>query len=83
MTVAGFSKFSSPELFNPSLTTIRRPAFEPRKSSAELSILLKANDLKQILRKGFYQLNYFCENHLLINLQANILFAHISTGKKD
>jgi len=37
---AGFSNFSSPELFNPSLTTIRQPAFEMGKASAELLIKL-------------------------------------------
>ncbi|MEO6232311.1 MAG: LacI family DNA-binding transcriptional regulator [Ferruginibacter sp.] len=40
MGIAGFSNFSSPELFNPSLTTIRQPAFEMGKAAAELLIKL-------------------------------------------
>ncbi|MEO7490452.1 MAG: LacI family DNA-binding transcriptional regulator [Ferruginibacter sp.] len=40
MAIAGFSNFSSPELFNPSLTTIRQPAFEMGKTAAELLIKL-------------------------------------------
>ncbi|CAN5529260.1 LacI family DNA-binding transcriptional regulator [soil metagenome] len=40
MGIAGFSNFSSPELFNPSLTTIRQPAFEMGKTAAELLIKL-------------------------------------------
>ncbi len=40
MAIAGFCNFSSPELFNPSLTTIRQPAFEMGKTAAELLIKL-------------------------------------------
>ena len=40
MAIAGFCNFSSPELFNPSLTSIRQPAFEMGKASAELLIQL-------------------------------------------
>ena len=40
VAIAGFCNFSSPELFNPSLTTIRQPAFEMGKTSAELLIKL-------------------------------------------
>ena len=40
IAVGGFSNFSSPELFNPSLTTIRQPAFEMGKKAAELLIQL-------------------------------------------
>jgi DNA-binding LacI/PurR family transcriptional regulator len=36
--LSGFSNFSSPELFTPSLTTIRQPAFEMGKKAAELLI---------------------------------------------
>ncbi len=38
--VAGFSNFSSPELFCPPLTTVRQPAFEMGKTAAELLIQL-------------------------------------------
>ena len=38
MALGGFCNFSSPELFNPSLTTIRQPAFEMGKAAAELLI---------------------------------------------
>ena len=40
MAIAGFCNFSSPELFNPSLTTICQPAFEIGKTAAELLIKL-------------------------------------------
>ncbi len=40
IAIAGFCNFSSPELFNPSLTTIRQPAFEMGKVAAELLIQL-------------------------------------------
>jgi len=40
MAIAGFSNFSTPELFNPSLTTVRQPAFEMGKTAAELLIQL-------------------------------------------
>ncbi|MEO6719542.1 MAG: LacI family DNA-binding transcriptional regulator [Ferruginibacter sp.] len=40
IAIAGFSNFSSPELFNPSLTTIHQPAFEMGKVAAELLIEL-------------------------------------------
>lgn len=40
IAIAGFCNFSSPELFNPSLTTIRQPAFEMGKAAAELLIEL-------------------------------------------
>ncbi|MCW3091572.1 MAG: LacI family transcriptional regulator [Ferruginibacter sp.] len=40
IAIAGFCNFSSPELFNPSLTTIRQPAFEMGKTAAELLIKL-------------------------------------------
>ena len=40
VALAGFCNFSSPELFNPSLTTIRQPAFEMGKAAAELLIQL-------------------------------------------
>jgi len=38
IAIAGYCNFSSPELFNPSLTTIRQPAFEMGKAAAELLI---------------------------------------------
>lgn len=38
--IAGFSNFSSPELFTPPLTTIKQPAFEMGKKAAELLINL-------------------------------------------
>ena len=38
IAIAGYSNFSSPELFNPSLTTIHQPAFEMGKAAAELLI---------------------------------------------
>ena len=38
--IGGFSNFSSPELFMPSLTTVVQPAFEMGKVSAELLIKL-------------------------------------------
>ena len=40
IAIAGFCNFSSPELFNPSLTTIRQPAFEMGKVAAEQLIHL-------------------------------------------
>lgn len=40
MAIAGFCNFSTPELFNPSLTTICQPAFEMGKTAAELLIKL-------------------------------------------
>ncbi|MBC7886970.1 MAG: LacI family DNA-binding transcriptional regulator [Ferruginibacter sp.] len=40
IAIGGFCNFSSPELFNPSLTTIRQPAFEMGKTAAELLIAL-------------------------------------------
>lgn len=40
IALAGFCNFSSPELFCPSLTTIRQPAFEMGKAAAELLIEL-------------------------------------------
>lgn len=40
MAIAGFCNFSSPELFNPPLTTICQPAFEMGKTAAELLIQL-------------------------------------------
>lgn len=40
MAIAGFCNFSSPELFNPSLTTICQPAFEIGRTAAELLIQL-------------------------------------------
>jgi LacI family transcriptional regulator len=40
IAIAGFCNFSSPELFNPSLTTICQPAFEMGKGAAELLIQL-------------------------------------------
>jgi len=38
--VAGFSNFSSPEIFCPPLTTVRQPAFEMGKTATELLIQL-------------------------------------------
>ena len=38
--VAGFSNFSSPEIFCPPLTTVKQPAFEMGKTAAELLIQL-------------------------------------------
>jgi len=38
--IAGFSNFGSADLFSPSLTTIRQPAFEMGKTAAELLIKL-------------------------------------------
>jgi LacI family transcriptional regulator len=38
MAIAGFSNFNSPELFCPSLTTIRQPAFEMGKTATEMLI---------------------------------------------
>ena len=40
IALAGFCNFSSPELFCPSLTTVRQPAFEMGKAAAELLIEL-------------------------------------------
>jgi LacI family transcriptional regulator len=40
IALAGFSNFSSPELFCPSLTTVHQPAFEMGKTAAELLIEL-------------------------------------------
>lgn len=40
LALAGYSNFSSPELFNPPLTTIRQPAFEMGKAAAEYLIKL-------------------------------------------
>jgi DNA-binding LacI/PurR family transcriptional regulator len=40
IAIAGFSNFSAPELFNPSLTTIKQPAFEIGKTATELLINL-------------------------------------------
>lgn len=40
IAIAGFCNFSSPELFDPSLTTIRQPAFEMGKVAAEMLIQL-------------------------------------------
>lgn len=40
VALAGFSNFSSPELFNPSLTTIKQPAFEIGKTAVELLLKL-------------------------------------------
>jgi LacI family transcriptional regulator len=38
MAIAGFSNFNSADLFSPSLTTIRQPAFEMGKTATELLI---------------------------------------------
>ena len=40
IAIAGYCNFSSPELFNPPLTTIRQPAFEMGKTATELLIKL-------------------------------------------
>ena len=40
IAIAGFSNFNAPELFCPSLTTIRQPAFEIGKTATELLIEL-------------------------------------------
>jgi len=40
MAIAGFSNFNAPELFCPSLTTIRQPAFEIGKAATEMLIEL-------------------------------------------
>jgi LacI family transcriptional regulator len=40
IAIAGFSNFNSPELFCPSLTTIRQPAFDMGKTATELLIQL-------------------------------------------
>lgn len=40
IALAGFSNFSSPELFNPSLTTVKQPAFEIGKVATELLLQL-------------------------------------------
>ncbi|MFC0772148.1 LacI family DNA-binding transcriptional regulator [Terrimonas alba] len=40
IALAGFSNFSAPDLFDPSLTTVRQPAFEMGKAAAELLIEL-------------------------------------------
>ncbi|HWK05046.1 MAG TPA: LacI family DNA-binding transcriptional regulator [Puia sp.] len=40
MAIAGFSNFNSPELFCPSLTTIRQPAYEIGKTATELLLEL-------------------------------------------
>jgi DNA-binding LacI/PurR family transcriptional regulator len=40
IALAGFSNFSSPELFNPSLTTVKQAAFEMGKRATELLIQL-------------------------------------------
>jgi len=38
VALAGFSNFSAPELFNPSLTTVKQPAFEMGKAAVELML---------------------------------------------
>jgi len=40
IAVLGFTNFSSPEIFNPSLTTVKQPAFEMGKTATELLIEL-------------------------------------------
>jgi len=40
VAIAGFSNFSSPELFCPPLTTVRQPAFEMGKTATELLLQL-------------------------------------------
>jgi len=40
IAIAGFSNFNSADLFSPSLTTVRQPAFEIGKTAAELLIQL-------------------------------------------
>lgn len=40
ISIAGFSNFNYPELFSPSLTTIKQPAFEMGKTATELLIQL-------------------------------------------
>ncbi len=40
VAIAGFSNFSSPQLFNPSLTTVKQPAFEMGKTAMELLLEL-------------------------------------------
>jgi len=40
MAIAGFSNFNFPELFSPSLTTVRQPAFDIGKTATELLIEL-------------------------------------------
>lgn len=47
--VAGFSNFSAPELFNPSLTTVKQPAYEMGKAAAEL--LLKLIESKRPVKQ--------------------------------
>ena len=49
IAVAGFSNFSSPELFSPSLTTVRQPAYEMGKTAAEL--LLKLIESKRPVKQ--------------------------------
>lgn len=43
MALAGFSNFTSPELFSPTLTVIRQPAFEMGKTAMEILIRLIEN----------------------------------------
>jgi LacI family transcriptional regulator len=40
VAIAGFSNFSSPELFCPPLTTVKQPAFEMGKTATELLLQL-------------------------------------------
>jgi LacI family transcriptional regulator len=53
LAVAGFSNFSSPELFDPPLTTVRQPAFEMGRTAAELLIQLieSKNPVREFERK--------------------------------
>ncbi|MGZ3951501.1 MAG: LacI family DNA-binding transcriptional regulator [Flavisolibacter sp.] len=49
VALGGFSNFSSPELFNPSLTTVVQPAFEIGRTAIEL--LLKLIETKRPVRE--------------------------------
>jgi LacI family transcriptional regulator len=48
VALAGFSNFSAPELFDPSLTTVQQPAFEMGKTAVELLIQIIENKKKVI-----------------------------------
>lgn len=53
ISLAGFSNFNYPELFFPSLTTIKQPAFEMGKTATELLIQLieSKHPVKQFEKK--------------------------------
>lgn len=53
VALAGFSNFSAPELFDPSLTTVKQPAFEMGKTAVELlfQLIESKKPVKQFEKK--------------------------------